>query len=162
MKIAKNSVVTIDYTLTDDDGKVLDSSVGHGPMAYLHGHGQIVPGLEKALNGKGAGEQVKVAVAPKDGYGEKGGGKTMAIGREDLPGDVDLEEGMPLHATGPDGHDLVLWVQKIEGQQVTLSTEHPMAGVTLHFDVAIKEVRAATKDELQHGHAHGPEGHHHH
>lgn len=156
MKIGPNAVVSIDYTLTDPDGEVLDSSTEDGPLTYLHGAGEIVPGLEGALEGRAAGESFKVVVAPGDGYGEKSTQGPVKITRDELPDDVEPEEGMEFEATGPDGSTMYFWVEKVEGEHVHLSLDHPLAGVTLHFDVTVREVRAATRDELAHGHAHGP------
>lgn len=163
MKIAANAVVALDYTLKDDHGKVLDDSGGE-PLHYLHGKGQLVPGLERALEGQVAGTSFNVVVEPKDGYGLKKHGKTVKVPREDLPEDEDmaLEEGVPIEAVGPDGKTTVLWVLETSADEITLSLDHPLAGVTLHFDVTIREVRKATREELAHGHVHGPGDHHHH
>jgi FKBP-type peptidyl-prolyl cis-trans isomerase SlyD len=161
MKIGKNTVVSIDYTLKDDAGEVLDSSQGGEPLTYLHGHGQIVDGLERALEGKGVGENVKVAVPPKEGYGERNNAKVLKIERSRLPTDVAPEVGMQLAAEGPKGEVVPLWVTAIVGEEVTLDGNHPMAGKTLHFTVDVRGVREASKDEMHHGHVHGPGGHHH-
>lgn len=161
MQIAANSVVTFDYTLKDPDGDVIDSSED-GPMVYLHGHGQIVRGLEDALAGRTAGENLQVVVDPKDGYGERGGDKPIVVSIDDLPPGIEPEEGMGFTAVAAGGQEVTLWVLSIEGKKVKLSLDHPLAGLTLHFDVQVRDVRAATEDELAHGHAHGPDGHHHH
>jgi FKBP-type peptidyl-prolyl cis-trans isomerase SlyD len=131
-------------------------------MVYLHGYGQIVPGLERALVGKKVGEQLQVVVEPRDGYGENAASKPIRVPKKDLPPGVEPEEGMGFNTVTPEGQELTLWVIGSEKDEVLFSLDHPLAGVTLHFDVTIREVRAATKDELAHGHAHGPEGHHHH
>ncbi len=161
MQIAADTVVTLEYKLTDAEGDELDSSAD-GPLVYLHGHGNIVPGLEKALAGKSTGEALKVVVAPADGYGERAGGKPIRISRKELPPGLEPEEGMGLGAQGADGKDVTLFVIKVTKDAVMLSLDHPLAGVELHFDVKIVEVRAATEEELQHGHAHGDGDHHHH
>jgi len=161
MKIAKDAVVSFEYTLTDPEGEVLDSSED-GPMVYLHGHDQIVKGLEKELTGKQAGDALKVTVSPEEGYGEVGGGAPMNVPLSELPPDLEPEEGMGLNAVGKNGEEVTLWIREVKKDSVMLSLDHPLAGVTLHFDVKIKDVRKATKDELHHGHAHGPDGHHHH
>lgn len=161
MKIAKDSVVTLDYRLTDDDGDLIDSSQD-GPLVYLHGHHQIVPGLEKALSGKAQGDTVKVVVPPAEGYGEKAGGKPIVMSKDQFPPGVELEPGAGLSAATDDGREVTLWVLGIDDEHVTLSLEHPLAGVSLHFDVTVKDVRQATQEELHHGHAHGPDGHGHH
>jgi len=159
MKIAQDAVVAFDYTLTDEEGRVLDESAGE-PLVYLHGHGMIVPGLEAALAGKDAGEQVKAVVAPIDGYGERTEEGAMRVERARLPADFDAEPGMPIEAAAPDGSSLTLWIIDADEEAIFVSTDHPLAGITLHFDVTIREVREATADELSHGHVHGPGGAH--
>ena len=156
MKIAQDAVVAFDYTLTDEEGKVLDESAGE-PLVYLHGHGMIVPGLEAALAEKVAGEQVKAVVAPIDGYGERTEEGAM---RARLPADFDAEPGMPIEAAAPDGSALTLWIVDADEEAIFVSTDHPLAGITLHFDVTVRELREATPDELSHGHVHGPGGAH--
>jgi FKBP-type peptidyl-prolyl cis-trans isomerase SlyD len=160
MKIARDSVVSIDYTLTDDKGEVLDSSKGQKPLDYLHGHGQIVPGLERELEGKQLGDSFKVDVAPKDGYGEHNPRRIVQVPRTELPSDLAPEIGMQLAAEGPDGEVVPLWITAVTDSQVTLDGNHPLAGQTLHFAIDIRGVREATKEELTHGHVHGP-GHEH-
>ena len=160
MKIGSNAVVAIEYTLTDDSGTVLDRSDGE-PLTYLHGQGQIIPGLEAALVGKAAGDKLQAVIAPKDGYGEKKADRTLKVGRDELPDDSDPEVGMELEAVGPDGEAARLWIVGVEKDQVTLVTDHPLGGVTLHFDVSIHEVREASKEEIEHGHVHGADGHDH-
>lgn len=160
MKIGSNAVVAIEYTLKDDAGRVLDQSEGE-PLTYLHGHGQIIPGLENALVGKGAGDQVNAVIAPKDGYGEKSADRTLKVGRDELPDDAEPEVGMELEAVGPAGEAARLWIVGVEKDHVVLSTDHPLAGVTLHFDVKVHSVREASKEEIEHGHVHGAEGHEH-
>lgn len=159
MKIAADSVVTLDYVLKDEKGVTIDESSGQ-PLVYLHGHGMIVPGLEDALDGKAAGERVQVAVPPGQGYGERGEEEPMAVPRDRLPKDIKPEAGMMLDAVGPDGNTVTLWILEVKPDAVLVTAEHPLAGVTLHFDVTVKDVRIATADELSHGHVHGPGGHH--
>jgi FKBP-type peptidyl-prolyl cis-trans isomerase SlyD len=161
MQIGPNSVVAFDYTLTDGEGEVLDTSSGDEPLTYLHGHGQIVPGLESAMLGKKAGDKFKAVVTPKDGYGESGAGERITVPREELPEGPDPEVGMELEAVGPNGEHASLWIAEVNDDSVVLTSDHPLAGVTLHFDVEVRSVREATKDELEHGHAHGEGGHHH-
>jgi FKBP-type peptidyl-prolyl cis-trans isomerase SlyD len=162
MKIGSNAVVSIDYTLTDDSGEVLDSSDGGEPLTYLHGHDQIIPGLESQLEGKGKGDSLKATIAPKDGYGERHPDRTVRVKRTELPEGPEPEVGMELEAVGPTGDAQQLWIVGVDKESVTLSTDHPLAGVTLHFDVTVRDVRAATAEELSHGHAHGEDGHEHH
>ncbi len=159
MKIAQDAVVAFDYTLKDEEGTVLDESGGE-PLVYLHGHGMIVPGLEGALTGRGVGENVKAVVAPADGYGERTEDGAMRVERARLPRDFDAEPGMPIEAAAPDGTSITLWVVDADAEAIFVSPDHPLAGVTLHFDVTIRDVRAATADELAHGHVHGPGGAH--
>jgi FKBP-type peptidyl-prolyl cis-trans isomerase SlyD len=157
-----DKVVTIHYTLTDDDGDVLDSSRDGEPLDYLHGHGGIVPGLERALDGKGPGDKLKVTIAPKDAYGEVEGPGPRTVPRSAFPDDVELEEGLQFFAPGPKGERIPLWVTAVRADEVEIDTNHPLAGETLHFDVEIMKIRDATKDEIAHGHPHGPDGHGHH
>lgn len=160
MQISSGKVVLIDYTLTDENQQTLDTSQGGEPLAYLHGNGQIIPGLEKALEGKSAGESLQVKIAPAEGYGVRDESKIAVISRAKIQGIKDLREGMQLQARGEQGGQVVT-VTKIEGDNVTLDANHPLAGATLNFDVAIREIRDATEEEIAHGHVHGPGGHHH-
>lgn len=163
MKVAKETVVTIEYTLKDDDGDVIDTSVGSDPLGYVHGVGALVPGLEKALDGKSAGDSVKVAVAPGEGYGEHDPDLVQRASRNQFPNADEVQVGMQFRASGEHG-DTVVTVVEVQGDDVTLDANHPLAGVRLNFDVKIIGVRAATANEIAHGHPHGPDGsdHHHH
>lgn len=161
MQVAKNTVVTFDYTLTDPAGKVLDSSKGKQPLAYIHGSGGIIAGLERALEGKNPGDKLDVTIAPEDAYGKRDDKLVEKIDRSEFKGVKRLEVGMQFRAQGPGG-TRILTVKKFEGNNVVVDGNHPLADVTLRFDVAIVDVREATKDELTHGHVHGPGGHHHH
>lgn len=162
MKVANETVVTIEYTLTDDDGDVIDSSVGHDPLAYIHGTGSIVRGLEAALDGKSAGDAVKVAVAAAEGYGEHDPELVHVAGRDQFPGVADIKVGMQFRA-GTEQESMVVTVVAVEGDTVTLDANHPLAGMTLNFDVKVVGVRQATANEIEHGHPHGKDGtdHHH-
>ena len=160
MPVAQDSVVTIHYTLKDDAGTVLDSSSPQEPLAYLHGHGNLIPGLEKELDGKNAGDALTVTVAPADGYGEYDERLVQSVPRRSLRGLKDIKPGMHLHAQTEDGPRTVT-VTKVLGDMVTLDGNHPLAGKSLHFDVRIEDVRPATEEELSHGHVHGAHGHHH-
>jgi len=159
MKIAKDKVVRIEYTLTDETGEVLDSSKGHGPLSYIQGHGNIIPGLENSLEGKLAGESLKVTVPPRDAYGEREEGKTMKVGRSHFKGVDELEIGMQFQVQGSEGSKVVT-VTALDETTVTVDANHPLSGRTLSFDVSIVDVRDATNDELDHGHVHGLGGHH--
>ncbi len=158
--IGENSVVSMHYKLTDDEGKVIDSSEGGEPMVYLHGAGNIIPGLQKALVGKGEGDSLKVRVEPAEGYGEIDPEGTKVIERAAFEGVESVEEGMSFGAQAPDGASQTITVRKVEGDQVTIDINHPLAGVTLNFDVQIISVRESTEEERTHGHAHTP-GHEH-
>ena len=160
--IAGGMVVSFHYTLTNDDGDVLDSSQGSEPLMYLHGAGNIVPGLERALLGRTVGDRFKSVIAPEDGYGERQGPGPQAVPRSRFPKDAELEEGMQIFAQGPNGDAFPLWVVDVSDKEVMVDHNHPLAGVTLHFDVEVTDIRSATADEMSHGHPHGPDGHHHH
>ena len=160
MQIAKDSVVSIEYRLHLGDGKIIDESEPGDPLVYLHGYEEIVPGLEKALEGKKAGESLKVVVEPKDGYGEYDPDDVEEVPREDFPPDMELEAGGIVSATDEDGDDVEFLVKEVRPKTVVIDFNDPMAGKTLHFEVTVREVRAATKEELEHGHAHSP-GHEH-
>jgi len=160
MQIADRHVVSFHYTLTDDQGAVIDSSEGREPLAYIHGEGHIVPGLEKELTGKQAGDKLKVDVAPEEGYGVRHDELVQVVPRAAFQGVEDLQPGMQFQGRNDQG-SINVTVSKIEGDNVTVDGNHPLAGQTLHFDVEITNVREATDDELSHGHVHGEGGHHH-
>lgn len=162
MNIAANSVVQIQYTLKDDAGKTIDSSQGGEPLTYLHGHGNLIPGMERELAGKKKGDKLQIVIAPADGYGEYDEKLVQHIPRTAIEGESELTEGMQVHAQSDDGGVLTLTITQLDKETATLDGNHPLAGKTLHFDVEIVAVRAATKEELAHGHVHGPGGHHHH
>ncbi len=152
--IGKNSVVSVNYKLTDDAGKVLDSSDGSKPMVYLHGAGNIIPGLEKALAGKGEGDALKVRIEPADAYGEVIPDGIKSIEKAAFEGVESVEPGMVFEAQAPDGTTQQIMVVKVDGDKVTIDTNHPLAGIALNFDIKVLSVREATKQELEHGHTH--------
>ena len=160
MLIAANCVAYIHYTLKDDAGGVIDSSSGGEPLAYLHGAGNIVPGLEKALEGKQAGEKLSVKVAPDEGYGVRDEALVQQVPRRSFQGVRDLKPGMRFHAQTQQG-PVAVTVTQVLGDMVTVDGNHALAGVALNFDVEVTRVREATPEELMHGHVHGPGGHHH-
>lgn len=161
-QVGADAVVTIHYTLKDDAGTVIDSSRDGDPFAYLHGHQNIVPGLERQLEGKSPGDSVQAVVQPEEGYGPRIDNAEMAVPRSELPADADLQVGMQLMAQeAENSQPRPVWIAAVDGDSVTMDFNHPLAGVTLHFDVEILEIRAAEKQELEHGHPHGPGGHHH-
>ena len=160
MKISQDSVVTIDYRLHLDDGEVVDESDPGDPLVYLHGHGETVPGLEAALEGKAVGDSLKVKVAPDQGYGDHDPERIEEVPRSEFPDELELKPGSILTATDDDGQELDFLVKELKGDKVIVDFNHPLAGKTLHFEVTVREVRAATAEELEHGHVHGP-GHEH-
>lgn len=160
MQIEKNRVVLVHYTLRDEQGQVLDSSNGRGPLSYLHGKGNIIPGLEQALAGKAAGEKLDVTVPPEQGYGRRDDRLVQIIPRSKFAGGSELTPGMQVRATGSQGARMVTIV-RVERDFVTIDANHPLAGRTLHFSVEVAEVRKATHEEVSHGHVHGPGAHHH-
>ncbi|MDX8401390.1 MAG: peptidylprolyl isomerase [Mariprofundaceae bacterium] len=160
MKITQNKVVSFDYRLTNDAGEVLDSSEGHGPLTYLHGASNIIPGLERELEGREAGDAMQVTVEAADAYGERNPDLMQAVPASMFEGVEKVEVGMQFQAQTPTGPQIVT-VAKVEGDQVTVDGNHPLAGERLHFDVTVREVRDATPEEIEHGHVHGPEGHAH-
>ncbi len=160
MNIEKNRVVTFHYTLRDEQGAVIDSSSGRAPLSYLHGKGNIIPGLEQALVGKVAGEKLDVTVQPEQGYGRRDERLVQIVARN-LFGEVgDLKPGMQVRANGSQGARLVT-VVSVDRDFVTVDGNHPLAGRTLNFSVEVAEVRKATHEEVTHGHVHGPGGHAH-
>jgi FKBP-type peptidyl-prolyl cis-trans isomerase SlyD len=159
VSIKKDSVVTFNYTLKDDAGQVIDSSAEGEPLAYLHGHGNLVPGLERELEGKGTGDNLAVKITPADGYGEYSQELVQKVPRRALKGISKITVGMRLHAQTEQGPRPVT-VKAVTGDMVTIDGNHPLAGKNLSFDVQILDVREATEEELAHGHVHGPGGHH--
>ena len=157
MQIAQNAVVSFHYTLTNNEGEVLDSSEGREPLAYIHGAGNIVPGLEKELDGKTSGDKLKVAVSPEEGYGDVQEALVQEVPREAFQGVEEIEDGMQFQAQ-TQGGPLMVTVTKVEGDTVTVDGNHPLAGETLNFDVEITNVREASAEELEHGHVHGEGG----
>jgi FKBP-type peptidyl-prolyl cis-trans isomerase SlyD len=162
MTITEKKVALIHYTLKDDKGEVLDSSEGKDPLAYIQGIGNLIPGLEEQLEGKAAGDKVDTVVSPEKGYGVRSEENVhvVPLSSFEADGDEKLQEGMQVRVETNQGVSLAD-VSKIEGENVTLDLNHPLAGETLHFNVEVVDVRDATKEELDHGHAHGPGGHHH-
>ncbi|MBV1789557.1 peptidylprolyl isomerase [Marinobacterium sp. D7] len=160
MQIAANAVVSIHYRLTNAAGEQLDSSEGQEPLAYLHGASNIIPGLENALAGKVVGDKLSVTVEPEEAYGPVKEELVQDVDRSNFEGIDVIEPGMQFMAQTPWGQQPVT-VVSVEEDVVTLDGNHPLAGQTLSFDVEVVEVRAATEEELSHGHVHGPDGHHH-
>lgn len=154
MQIAQNSVVAFHYTLTNDAGEVLDSSEGREPLTYLHGTGNIIPGLEKQLEGASPGEKLNVSVTPEEGYGEVQEQLMQEVPRDAFQGVENVEPGMQFQAQ-TEGGPLMVTVKKVEGDTVVVDGNHPLAGQNLTFDVEISDVREASAEEVEHGHVHG-------
>jgi len=152
--IDDNLIVSMHYKLTDDDENVLDSSDGSEPLAYLHGAGNIIPGLEKVLVGKVAGDSLQVRIEPEEGYGEIIPDLIQTVERAAFDGVDSVEAGMSFEAQGPDGSTQNIVVKEVNGDEVTIDANHSLAGVVLHFDIEIVDVREATEEEVDHGHIH--------
>jgi FKBP-type peptidyl-prolyl cis-trans isomerase SlyD len=160
MTVQKNRVVTIEYTLTGEDGAVLDTSKGQEPLEYIQGSGSIIDGLEAALEGKSPRDELTVTVSPQDAYGVRDESLVFSIPRKQFKDVEDLAVGMQFHLQG-NGVERMATVVKVGDREVTVDANHPFAGMTLRFEVAVLAVREATREELAHGHVHGGDGHHH-
>lgn len=161
MKVEKNKVVSIHYTLKNDEGNVIDSSSGRDPLTYLHGNKNLVPGLEKDLEGKGIGDKFKSVVPPAEGYGEFDAKMIMELPRENFEGVDDIQAGMQFQAQWEDGVKLFT-VTEVHDDKVKVDGNHALAGQTLNFNIEVTAIREAEKIELEHGHVHDPNHHHHH
>ncbi len=158
MQITRHAFVVLDYSLRDDDGQLIDSSEQDGPIEYVHGTDSLLPGLERAVEGKAPGDTLTVRVPADQAYGEPDDDLIERVSRDELPDDVELEVGMEFETAGEDDEDEgdVLTVIAIEGDEVVLDANHPLAGIALNFEVTVRQVRLATPEELaeaEHGHA---------
>ncbi len=162
MRIAQNRVVQMHYTLTDEEGRTIDSSEGNEPLAYIQGIGNVIPGLEDALEGKAKGDKLQVTIAPEDGYGQRLDEMVQTVAKEGFKSEEgeELMAGMQVQIETNNGPSIAM-VTKIESEDVTLDLNHPLAGVTLNFDIEVVDVRDSTEEEIEHGHVHGPGGHQH-
>ena len=160
MQIEQNSVVTLHYTLKDNDGNIIDQS-DDGSFLYLHGAMNIIPGLENALSGKSAGDEISVKVAPEEGYGEKDPQRIQEVPKEMFDNADEIQPGVQFHAQGPDGSAVVVTVVEVKDEAVVIDGNHALAGVDLNFEVKVVDVREASAEEIEHGHVHGPGGHQH-
>lgn len=159
LMIGKNAVVSINYTLTNDAGEVMDTSEGREPLTYLHGANNLIPGLEKEMEGKTSGQSFKVTIPPAEAYGESNPELVQTLSKDMFKGVDKVEPGMGFTAQGPQGEQHIV-VTAVDGDQVTIDANHPMAGKTLHFAVEIVNVRDASEEEIEHGHVHdGSESH---
>lgn len=161
MQIAANMIVRIDYTLTNDHAQIIDRSEDGEPLTYLHGARNIIPGLEAALDGKQAGDSLTVRIPPTEAYGERDDRLIQMVPRDMFEDNAELEIGMQFHSEDPDGNVTVVTVTHATEDTITVDANHPLAGVPLTFAVKVVDVRAAVAEELDHGHSHGPGGHHH-
>jgi FKBP-type peptidyl-prolyl cis-trans isomerase SlyD len=157
MKIGKDKVVSINYTLKDAKGEIIDTSDGRVPLDYIHGSGNIIQGLENALKGKSAGDELSVTIPPEEAYGPRDDSLAQSVDRKIFETEEELEVGMQFQTPTEQG-TMIVTIAGIDGDIVTVDSNHPLAGEALHFDVAVVDVRDATEEELTHGHAHGPEG----
>lgn len=160
MKIAKDHAVFFDYEVRNSRSELLDSSERGGPMAYVHGYASIIPGLEKALEGKSVGEELSVVVPPVEAYGLRDERRMSTVERSIFPEGAEIKPGMRFRATSENGTDTVV-VVGVTGDSVTVDANHPLAGETLSFKVTIREVRSASAEEIAHGHVHHAHGHDH-
>lgn len=161
MQIANNTVVSFDYTLTNPDGEVVDTSKGHAPLTYLHGARNIIPGLEREMAGKQPGDQFVVTIPAVEAYGERREELVQTFPRTAFPPGVEIQVGTQFQAQTDQGHPITCRVIAVENEQITIDANHQLAGVPLTFDVRVVDVRPATPEEIAHGHVHGPDGHHH-
>jgi FKBP-type peptidyl-prolyl cis-trans isomerase SlyD len=158
--IQDDVVVSLFYSLKLDDSSLVEKTDKNDPLMYLHGYDNIIPGLEAALEGLKPGDNITVTVEPEDAYGPYDPDGTDVIEREEIPNDLELEEGMLLTVEDEEGNAFMAKVIEVEEKTITLDYNHPLAGKRLHFDLTITELREPTAEELDHGHVHT--GHHHH
>ena len=162
MAIAQNKVVTMNFTLTDDHGNVLDTTDTGGPFSFITGGNMVLPKLEEAVNGMLIGTKKSLKLNAADGYGNYNEDAIQVVGKENFPEDFVLEVGMEYIASNPEGVQMPFTITKVDGEEITIDFNHPLAGINLNFDIELIDVRDATADELNHGHVHGAGGHHHH
>jgi FKBP-type peptidyl-prolyl cis-trans isomerase SlyD len=158
-KIEDNRVVALAYKLSDSEGKELDQATSEEPVIYLHGHGNIVPGLEEALAGRGVGEKFDVELPPDEAFGPRLDDAERVLPRDAFPEELELEPGLEL-ALDDDGEVVPFWIKEVVDNRVTIDLNHPFAGLTLRFAGEVLKIREATESELEHGHPHGDDGSH--
>lgn len=156
MQITKNTVASIHYTLRDGDGNILDTSSGREPLTYLQGAGNLIMGMEEGLEGKTTGDKFQLEISPDKGYGVKDSNLVQKVPRSAF-GNQEVKKGMQFQTN----QGQVVTVTDVGLNEITVDANHPLAGVTLHFDVEVTNVRAASAEEVSHGHVHGEGGHHH-
>ena len=156
-----NQVITITYTLKDEDGNIIEVTNRENPFSFISDNNQILPKLEENINGMLIGSRRTVTLTPEEAYGTYNDSAIQTIDRSEFPDDTELEEGMSFITDTPDGQQMPFIIKKIDGEVITLDFNHPLAGRTLTFDLELLNLRDATQDELLHGHIHGPGGNHH-
>ena len=159
MFVSTNKVVILNYTLTDDNNQIIDQSTD-GTFAYLHGANNIIPGLEKALLDKKVGDNIKVSIEPAEGYGHHDASMVQEVPMDMFESAEQVQVGQQFHAQGPHGNTIIITVTKVDGDNVTIDGNHPLAGMPLNFDVTIMDIRDASEEEITHGHAHHGDHHH--
>jgi FKBP-type peptidyl-prolyl cis-trans isomerase SlyD len=157
--IAENMVVTVDYTLTLDNGEIADSTSDGMPLRFLAGSGELLPAFEDALMGMAAGDELELTLSPEEGYGEYDEEAFEEVGIENFPSREGLEPGMAIEIRESDGETYPAYISEVRDSAVVLDYNHPLAGETLHFHIAVLDVRPATEEELTHGHSHAGDGH---
>jgi FKBP-type peptidyl-prolyl cis-trans isomerase SlyD len=160
MQITKDKVVAIHYTLKNNAGNVIDSSEGKDPLYYLHGNGNLIPGMEEGLEGKIKGDNFELKISPEKGYGVRNLEAIQQVPLAAFNG-ADVKVGMQFQASGDQGYPIIVTVTAVDADNVTVDANHPLAGEELHFKVEVMEVREASSEEIAHGHVHGPGGHQH-
>ncbi|MGD2117505.1 MAG: peptidylprolyl isomerase [Chromatiales bacterium] len=158
MQIEKHKVVSLNYTLRDEQGEILDQSAEGEPLVYLHGAQDIIPGLEQALEGRAAGESLRVVVPPDQAYGDYEQSLVEVVSRQQFPGIDEIQPGMQFQTTMDDGAPMVIRITSVEGDAITVDGNHPLAGLTLVFEVEVADVRQASEEEIAHGHVHHGDG----
>lgn len=154
--------VQVHYKGTLDDGTVFDSSEGRQPLQFTLGQSQVIPGFEQGLIGMEPGQSRTIRVASEQGYGPRQDDRVLTVPRDQIPGHIQPQVGQMLEVRQPGGQGIPVRITEVDDARVTLDANHPLAGKTLHFDVQVRTIRKASEDEMAHGHAHGPDGHHHH
>lgn len=162
MPIGANKVVTLNFTLKDEQGNILDTTENAQPFSYISGQEQILPKLEAEVDTMLIGGKKHISIPAAEAYGEYNEEVVQVVGRENFPQDFLLEVGMQYIASAPDGTKMPFTITNVEGDDITIDFNHPLAGKDLEFDIELLDVRDATPEELAHGHVHGPDGHHHH
>jgi FKBP-type peptidyl-prolyl cis-trans isomerase SlyD len=152
--VGNGKVVTLEFTLTNDEGEQIDSTSGDVPLAYLHGSENVVPGIERALSGKSVGDKVSVDLTPDEGYGERDAPGPESVPRDAFPEDMELAEGVELVLEDDEGNAIPAWIVGLEEDAVLVDFNHPLAGMKLHFDLEILTIRDATEEEIEYGHPH--------